>query len=877
MKKRFYLYFTVLLLTVILLLSVYPASALPATVDLRQSEKSTLYGDINGDGVIDGRDVIRLRKYLSTYDPETGTAEAEVTAGADCNGDGSITGQDLVRLRKYLITYDSATGSAEVTLGPSVPPKPEVTTDPAYVVFEQTKAPMYFTGANAVKAEVVKDSKEGNVVKLSTTAKSGDPYITFNYEGYMRAFSLTAVSADTYKYIVFKVKCENCSNGTFVLYYNAGTVYSATQECSRMLSYDNGNEDWQYIIFNLDGAAKWTGKVHNLRLDYMLSCQGANENMYLSSVQFAKDRSEIAELLQTGEDPRAMTDEEREQAEALLASVTSEIPAVLNDKITVANDDPQISLWFDHSYNNTPAEDTTSTGMNTYQIKLAKNEIEGCHLMLASTADKTDLTLQISDFKNNEGDVLTKEVCYGYYFEDVEGMTVADPIPLLEHEFDLEANRSKMFIIKVKSTASTKPGQYSADAVLLNSAGTEIKRAKVYAYVWNFALPETSNCKTLTDLGWMNIYAGHRVYAGDDSLLYSIYYEYLLENKMCAYNLPYYADGQYSDNRVEKYLNDPRVTSFCVCWKTPFNEDYVRRAYNRLSSNESWLEKAYFYPIDEPMNKAKLDEIKNDANVIKSVFGDSYKLIVPMHLNEALNSDGSLDWFEYVKGSVNVWCAHTYFFNNYADFKANPLLTYRCSTKIESKLGTFTDRMARQQAEGDEVWWYVTRYPHNPEITLSISDKSVQHRILFWQQKLYNVDGFLYYASNDWYHIEGTDTNRYMWDKKFEQDNSYPYRVYGNGVLVYCGAGLQEYLDRYSEGDYGAVGYYGPVGSLRLESVRDGIEDYDYFTMLDELYGEGTSDLLIKMITTSLGNYSTDTDLFTQLRVAAGDLIAAKQ
>ena len=47
--------------------------------------------------------------------------------------------------------------------------------------------------------------------------------------------------------------------------------------------------------------------------------------------------------------------------------------------------------------------------------------------------------------------------------------------------------------------------------------------------------------------------------------------------------------------------------------------------------------------------------------------------------------------------------------------------------------------------------------------------------------------------------------------------------------------------------------------------------------MLDSLYGEGTSDLIIKLLTTSLGTYSTDTDLFTQLRVAVGDLIAAKQ
>ena len=66
------------------------------------------------------------------------------------------------------------------------------------------------------------------------------------------------------------------------------------------------------------------------------------------------------------------------------------------------------------------------------------------------------------------------------------------------------------------------------------------------------------------------------------------------------------------------------------------------------------------------------------------------------------------------------------------------------------------------------------------------------------------------------------------------------------------------------------------VGCLRLESVRDGAEDYDYFTILDQLYGEDTSDLIIKQLTTSLGNYKTDNELFNELRIAVGNLIAAK-
>ena len=51
---------------------------------------------------------------------------------------------------------------------------------------------------------------------------------------------------------------------------------------------------------------------------------------------------------------------------------------------------------------------------------------------------------------------------------------------------------------------------------------------------------------------------------------------------------------------------------------------------------------------------------------------------------------------------------------------------YLKMTQFEKKLGTFIDRMAAEQAGGDEVWWYVTRFPHHPEITLSIDDQEIE-------------------------------------------------------------------------------------------------------------------------------------------------------
>ena len=76
------------------------------------------FGDANDDGVIDGLDVIRLKKYLANYNYETGVSTIEISAGADANGDGAVDGLDVIRLKKYLANFNYATGESAVPLGP---------------------------------------------------------------------------------------------------------------------------------------------------------------------------------------------------------------------------------------------------------------------------------------------------------------------------------------------------------------------------------------------------------------------------------------------------------------------------------------------------------------------------------------------------------------------------------------------------------------------------------------------------------------------------------------------------------------------------------------------------------------------------------------
>ena len=67
-----------------------------------EDKKERLPGDVNEDGEVDGRDVLRLMKYLSKeMNEETGEAVEISESNADVNQDGMVDELDLLRLMQY--------------------------------------------------------------------------------------------------------------------------------------------------------------------------------------------------------------------------------------------------------------------------------------------------------------------------------------------------------------------------------------------------------------------------------------------------------------------------------------------------------------------------------------------------------------------------------------------------------------------------------------------------------------------------------------------------------------------------------------------------------------------------------------------------------
>jgi hypothetical protein len=216
---------------------------------------------------------------------------------------------------------------------------------------------------------------------------------------------------------------------------------------------------------------------------------------------------------------------------------------------------------------------------------------------------------------------------------------------------------------------------------------------------------------------------------------------------------------------------------------------YLGNLTAQLSArNTTWgttyIEHAYYFIQDEPSPEI-YPGIINIAQFIHSV-SPSLKIMETMNQNLDTYPDAFL-------ADVDIYCFHIHRWEPSATLPddGNP---DGWPTRIKDYLDT-TYTGPREK----ELWVYHT---HNgfPTTDTDVYMQGILQRNSFWLHWTYGVPGWLYWSFN-W----GLDGDI----------GGYGYAYYGESALVGWG----------ENGD--------PVGSLRLERVRDGIEDYEYFWLLN--------------------------------------------
>ncbi|MBQ2730086.1 MAG: DUF4091 domain-containing protein, partial [Clostridia bacterium] len=612
---------------------------------------------------------------------------------------------------------------------------------------------------------------------------------------------------------------------------------------------------------------------------------------------------------------------------AFTSAAVSDDPADSYIRQEAPYEDASLSMWFEHSFKKVLTKDITPSGMDTYSVYMAKNEIENAQFVLYSDTTKTGLTASVTSFTDKNGNEIPASIYYQMYITttdlDVtsvwgsteetsiirEGETPDPMVPLASiGRFQLNGGKSQAFYIRVKTAEDTPAGWYSAQLDIKNSSGQVVKTATVFCYVWDFVISEKTEFQTSIYFDKNTAYGG----------TYKGFFDYLLENRIVGMDIP---DGL---NPYNPYLRNDRVNTVRVgvsggYMDSQTNISQYGELYSKLKNSPYWDEfkdKLYFYTVDEPMGQEQQDAVAaiggqnsrhtvNDVIVrdqlIEEYWGDMAATCVPYHQDHPYPYyyyNRPLDTYEdYEKtdgtqvmidtDSCRVWCPLLTAFTpkeelakiDYAnDYMTSPIRTITgqisgmYTIKNPASLlgydyfggfhdwdaiyGEFYDRTMsditikneKYNTDTYKMWTYLAG--SNNQYTYChhlIESTGLQTKMLFWQCYQQDITGYLYYYANEWNanEIDTTVTGaltRLEWNPGITRYSD-TYNIYGAGVLFY--------------GPNHAKGLRGLtyVGTVRIELMRDGIEEYQMLKMLEDYVGEKETKDIVGKVSKNVVNY----------------------
>lgn len=675
--------------------------------------------------------------------------------------------------------------------------------------------------ANQCDSAIVKDEDCGYVLKLTTKAGANDPFICFNYYNYLKKFNITAADADDYKYVVLKIKAENVTSDSFEMFYAAGEIKNYTAGLSKVSVFDMTQSDWQYLVFDLS-SANWSGDIRLFRFDFLVAPSGGDESIYIASIDLYSSADEAYGNMNIDMTRPGQDSDLKEEA----------VPGVKYDKINAESEDNSILFWFDHMTEKTFRDHITPSEMNTYVIHMAGNSIENCQFFVAPTEGNRNFRIEISDMVNEQGNILKTQVLREHYSK-MGNDWIPDALPPVNGNVSVAQNQSQGFVLKVWADEGEPAGLYAA-TVNIYDAETDacIKTAKVYTKVYDFSLSEKTALKTAVHMSPWAIAATYSSKSMNDLSsedIYKIYYDFMLENRISPYILPY----QLRDSRVTEYLDNPRVNTFLI--NEIMNGDEAG-AYAMLSQKQEWLEKGMFYYVDEPTNKDLLYKLQSNGERLAQTY-PGYRMVAPFFTN--ITIDGT-DQISFMEPYTKIWCTKVFAFTprEKSIVSGAQFLT----TKIQDQqYGSFAERMKQQVAGGDELWLYFCWEPNQPYANWLATGDGTEPIVTIWQCKMTEATGVLYWGSTYW-----------SADPYNDLSSTVINTVYGDGVLLYSGA---------------EVGIYEPVSSFRLENIRMGIQDYQMLEMFEKNSGEQETDNMVAMITKDVITYTNDDDYLHAVRI----------
>ncbi len=397
------------------------------------------------------------------------------------------------------------------------------------------------------------------------------------------------------------------------------------------------------------------------------------------------------------------------------------------------------------------------------------------------------------------------------YVPDPSHNEYPDPLPALRGSFDVAAGANQPIWVKVAIPPYCPPGIYRG-ALAVRAEGAAPVRVPVRLHVWPFTLPVTPHLRTSFGIGYKHVLKAHKVTDGSPAALaLKRAYYSLLIDHRLSLRQ---LPAPYKSAEGLAYLRDPRRTISIGTKDIDF-----------LTAH-GLLHRALFYPVDEPYSQKSYDRLIKSGTDLRQT-APAARIVTPFWRRPEFTATTPV---ELLSGITNVWCPNI---------------------EIYSKDKQLRDQLQQRRALGEEVWAYVCCGPGGAYCNFFINQEGIRHRLLFWQLRQHALDGLFYWQTTNWGRVSDP------WEDitTFHEDSSF-----GDGSLLYPGA---------------RVGIDGPVSSQRLECILAGMQDIEYFTLLERVAGEEAVQQIIAEMVTDFTHYSTDDVKLEALRYRIGETLSA--
>ncbi len=427
------------------------------------------------------------------------------------------------------------------------------------------------------------------------------------------------------------------------------------------------------------------------------------------------------------------------------------------------------------------------------EVALARNEREGMQVVVMPFGrDLDEVTVSVSPLKAAGGGAAfvggVEVSLVGHvdvvdttpYETDYQGW-YPDPLLSFQQSCPVKADEHVSFWIDVGTQRETAAGLYEG-AITVQAAGCRPVTLGLRVNVWDFELPTGThlpNAFTYSEPEVASFYRGK----WNNELAYK-YYDLILDHRL---NVDHLYRRNSPDITMLKYAAARGQNAFNVGGvfrrtardgSTPELDAYIDRL-----KREGLFGMAYVYGFDE-VKAEKFAEIREVFEAVHQLY--------PGLKTMTTAQDWSFGAETGLRDAVDIWVPTT---DQYNLAEARKL-----------------------RAEGKQMWWYICVVPIHPYANWFVECPAIEARLLMGAMSYkYEVDGFLYYLISLWHGNRGPIA-------------SGPYTDWNPGSF------FNEKNSKTANGDGSLIcpGPNGPLATIRLKNIRDGLDDYDYLYILAE-------------------------------------------